>query len=251
MFIMHISPVYGSSTHVYFEPQIQTVTIDSTAIFIIKVDSVYDLKGYEVVLIFDGEAIEVVEVIFGDYFESFTLRFLTVDSLGWRVTVTEVLAGGGGISRKGDLFRIRMKGKFPSFSEITLSEVDLRNSLNEDIPTRRGSAYLTIGDPSVVEDGIGIDKGFAVYQNYPNPFNARTIIPVELAVPGNVTISIYTLTGQELPEYRRTVFSQAGTYTYEFNADILPSGIYYYRVEIVALLHKTRYEYTRPMVLTR
>jgi hypothetical protein len=77
---------------------------------------------------------------------------------------------------------------------------------------------------------INIPKEFCLSQNYPNPFNPTTTINYSIVKEGNVKLIVYNTLGSKvvtlLNEYK-----QAGNYSVNFNADDLPSGIYFYRLE--------------------
>lgn len=87
---------------------------------------------------------------------------------------------------------------------------------------------------SVVEatplTGDAVPTEYALYQNYPNPFNPTTNIRFDVAERGWVTLKVYNPIGQEVA----TVASgemNAGRYTVTFDANLLPSGMYLYRLE--------------------
>lgn len=65
--------------------------------------------------------------------------------------------------------------------------------------------------------------------NYPNPFNGSTCFLLEQAKPGPATLVVYNLLGQEVWKWSATV--STGTHRILFNADILPSGVYFYYLE--------------------
>lgn len=67
-------------------------------------------------------------------------------------------------------------------------------------------------------------------QNYPNPFNPTTQITYQLDNPSEVTLSIYSITGQKVGTLINGEFKQAGEYSVSFNASNLASGIYIYRL---------------------
>jgi hypothetical protein len=67
-------------------------------------------------------------------------------------------------------------------------------------------------------------------QNYPNPFNPSTMIRYGLPVQSNVKITVHTLLGNQLKVALDGV-QDAGTYTFDFSAEDLPSGIYFYRLQ--------------------
>lgn len=66
--------------------------------------------------------------------------------------------------------------------------------------------------------------------NYPNPFNPTTKIDYSLPVQGLVNIKIFDILGREVATLVNEV-KQAGSYTAEFNASNLNSGIYFYKIE--------------------
>ena len=75
-----------------------------------------------------------------------------------------------------------------------------------------------------------VPKTFALSQNYPNPFNPSTNINFSLEKPSNVTLAVYNILGQKVATLVNS-YMQAGSYTYQFNASKLASGIYIYRIE--------------------
>ena len=71
---------------------------------------------------------------------------------------------------------------------------------------------------------------FALFQNHPNPFNPVTTIAYELAEPGDVTLTIYTVTGQQVS----TLVSghqEVGHYEVRWNGNGFGDGIYLCRLE--------------------
>jgi hypothetical protein len=67
-------------------------------------------------------------------------------------------------------------------------------------------------------------------QNYPNPFNPTTTINFSIPKSGFVTIKVYDVLGREVT----TLVSQelsAGNYKQQWNANRMPSGIYFYRLQ--------------------
>ncbi len=70
---------------------------------------------------------------------------------------------------------------------------------------------------------------FALGQNYPNPFNPATRFSYELPEKAQVEITIYNINGQQV-ERPVNCLKPAGSYTVEFDARHLPSGIYLYKL---------------------
>lgn len=84
---------------------------------------------------------------------------------------------------------------------------------------------------SVSEDLSGKIFGYALHQNYPNPFNPSTNISFELTSAGEVTLSLYDVTGSKISEFYRGITS-AGKHTVGLNTTQLglSSGIYLVRL---------------------
>ena len=70
--------------------------------------------------------------------------------------------------------------------------------------------------------------GFIVSQNYPNPFNPVTNIDYQIPQNSEVTIEIFDLLGNIVDELVNEE-KPAGSYSIEFDASSLASGIYYYK----------------------
>ncbi len=81
----------------------------------------------------------------------------------------------------------------------------------------------------IVEVNIGTPEKFELSQNYPNPFNPSTTI--EYSIPKNsvqnVQLKIYDVLGREVATLVNGK-QEAGRYKVKFNANNLPSGIYFY-----------------------
>jgi hypothetical protein len=75
----------------------------------------------------------------------------------------------------------------------------------------------------------GVNK-FELSQNYPNPFNPTTTIRFNLPEAGNVKLTLFNILGQEIKTLVNEV-KEAGTYTINFNASELNSGMYIYKIE--------------------
>ncbi len=72
-------------------------------------------------------------------------------------------------------------------------------------------------------------------QNYPNPFNPTTTITYRIGVSGtslqHVRLSLFNIRGRFLRTLVNTN-QPAGTYRYVFNANNLPSGLYFYVLQV-------------------
>ena len=90
----------------------------------------------------------------------------------------------------------------------------------------------------VASEISNIAAAYSLSQNWPNPFNPRTKISWQLTVGSQATLKVFDILGREVAtlvnEYR-----QAGKYETEFNAETLPSGVYFYRLQ-AGLFVKTK-----------
>ncbi|MDR3610268.1 MAG: T9SS type A sorting domain-containing protein [Ignavibacteriaceae bacterium] len=71
---------------------------------------------------------------------------------------------------------------------------------------------------------------YKLQQNYPNPFNPSTTINYSLSREGHTKITIYNILGSKVAVLVNEN-KPAGIYSVQFNANALPSGIYFYRLE--------------------
>ncbi|WP_340103724.1 T9SS type A sorting domain-containing protein [Rhodohalobacter sp. 8-1] len=71
-------------------------------------------------------------------------------------------------------------------------------------------------------------RNFFLSSPYPNPFNPTTTISYQMEQPGQVTINLYTITGQLVKELLNT-YNTSGTYSFQLNGGNLSSGMYILR----------------------
>jgi len=89
-----------------------------------------------------------------------------------------------------------------------------------------GEAGQTIDAPANNE----IPSSYAVYQNYPNPFNPETSIKYDLPEENDVAITVFDLTGKQVATLVNT-HQAAGVHIAVWNARLMPSGVYLYRIK--------------------
>ncbi|MBI5477155.1 MAG: T9SS type A sorting domain-containing protein [Ignavibacteriales bacterium] len=70
---------------------------------------------------------------------------------------------------------------------------------------------------------------FRLEQNYPNPFNPNTNIKYRISKTEFVTLKVYDILGQEVATLVNDV-KQPGEYSVSWNAEGLPSGIYFCKI---------------------
>jgi len=98
--------------------------------------------------------------------------------------------------------------------------------------------------PVSVSDQDLVINNFKLEQNYPNPFNPSTVIRYTIAEKSNITLTVYNSIGRIISTLLNEVKPQ-GTFTIEFDASTLSSGIYYIRLQAGS------FNDTRKMVLLR
>jgi hypothetical protein len=99
---------------------------------------------------------------------------------------------------------------------------------------------------------VGIEKPdehnladrFILYQNYPNPFNPTTTIKFDLPKTSQVTLKVFNTLGEEVTILVSDRLS-AGSYSYEWDASNLASGVY------LCSLQTGSYITTRKMMLLK
>ncbi|MEQ9308002.1 MAG: T9SS type A sorting domain-containing protein [Balneolaceae bacterium] len=74
-------------------------------------------------------------------------------------------------------------------------------------------------------------KQFILNQNYPNPFNPSTTISFELTQNTKVNLYIFNILGQKVKEILSNQNLSLGIYSFLFEAESLPSGVYMYQLE--------------------
>jgi hypothetical protein len=89
-----------------------------------------------------------------------------------------------------------------------------------------------------------ISRSFHLSQNYPNPFNPSTTIEIDLPKTSRVSLKVFNILGEEVATLVSDRLS-AGSYSYDWDASNLASGVYLYR------LQAGEYIETRKMVLMR
>ncbi|NNE71973.1 MAG: DUF4331 family protein [Rhodothermales bacterium] len=121
------------------------------------------------------------------------------------------------------------------------NDVPLLSSFPYQAEPHRGYDYvkqLTAQSPGTVTStsvnsgflNIGVPDSYQLEQNYPNPFNPSTRIEYKATATGPLAIRVYDVQGR-LVETLVDGSHAAGTHSVEWNAEGLPSGAYFYRIE--------------------
>ena len=89
-----------------------------------------------------------------------------------------------------------------------------------------------------------IPNGYSLSQNYPNPFNPATTISFDIPTKETVRLVVYDQLGREVRELVNETLSP-GSYEYQFTANNIPSGLYYYTLQTGS------YSQTKKMLLVK
>jgi hypothetical protein len=109
------------------------------------------------------------------------------------------------------------------------------------------NALIFLGAVVSVDENVQefyLPDKFTLYQNYPNPFNPSTIIKYEIASESKVKLQVFDILGNEI-KILVNENQKAGSYSVDFHAGNLASGIYFYR------LTTENYTDAKPMVLIK
>ncbi|GBD87649.1 LVIVD repeat protein [bacterium BMS3Abin03] len=116
----------------------------------------------------------------------------------------------------------------------------------------RNAGFYILQNDFVV--GVNDEKNptpasFKLFQNYPNPFNPSTKIKFTIPNVGTslmkfVQLNVYDVLGNEVATLVNE-YKPAGEYEVEFNAENLPSGIYFYQLRAGSFIQ------TKKMILIK
>lgn len=101
---------------------------------------------------------------------------------------------------------------------------------SQEFPQVKYNSVFFFNNPLGIKNENGlIPDNYKLFQNFPNPFNPTTEIYYDVSKAGTVSITVYNSQGIEV----RTIINgthKRGSYKIIFNAENLPSGIYFYKL---------------------
>jgi hypothetical protein len=129
--------------------------------------------------------------------------------------------------------------------------VRLMQNATEHLASLWYSAHVDAGVLTPTSVGESTPQRLELSQNYPNPFNPTTEIGFRLPAGqagisdfGFVALKVFDLSGREVATLVNEV-KQPGTYTVQWNASKVASGVYFYRLQTGSFVQ------TRKMVIVR
>jgi hypothetical protein len=104
-----------------------------------------------------------------------------------------------------------------------------------------GNVSKEVPEEQIVE---ALPTKYGLEQNYPNPFNPATNIDYSIPEAGFVKLTVYDLVGREVLTLVNGT-QPAGTYTAVFDAENIPTGVYFYTLQTNGRL------FTKKMILMK
>ena len=96
----------------------------------------------------------------------------------------------------------------------------------------------------IIEVKLQLVEDYKLCQNYPNPFNPTTTISYTIPENGHVVLEVYNSLGQKVESLVNSTL-QAGIHNITWNAQNVPSGIYFYKIAV------NNFSQTNKMVLMK
>ena len=101
-----------------------------------------------------------------------------------------------------------------------------------ELTTKLAIASLITYAKLVNTSGIAENESFVnEVNNYPNPFNGTTHINFQISKSSNISLFIYDIYGNEVKRIKENEFMTSGSYSIEFDASEIASGIYFYQIK--------------------
>ncbi len=126
------------------------------------------------------------------------------------------------------ILTLNLKEKFMGTIELIATVTDDSSGFSSDSLTIVADNITGIKSREVASI-----NNYMLYQNYPNPFNPSTLIQYDVAFEGMVKLDVYNSLG-ELVTVLFNGIQKKGIYSINFNGSNLPSGVYYFSINISA-----------------
>jgi roadblock/LC7 domain-containing protein len=164
--------------------------------FPMEIDNTQSLAGGDIQIVYDSNVIQAFEVLPAQ-------GTIMANNISQNGVIKIAFAGSDRLTNK-TLANIKFKVVTNSVSAIKVKSIDLYGFDGNSIKT-------TYTDKRFLSWAVAPEKS-VLMQNYPNPFNPETWIPFQLKNDSQVTIQIYSASG-ELVRRLELGYKSAGVYT--------------------------------------
>jgi len=227
----------GTSAYAQFPlvslvPQSQQVMLDSSVTVRMHIDSVAWLHGYHVRISYDLALVKCRNIRSLQFFQTSSLFFPTIDTLHGTATADEAILGLGSQEGSGDIAELTFVGLSPGTAALAVAEISLRDTANNEIAVQTQGGSIQVEQPNAIVERVNRQWGEGVHV-FPNPCNPSATIRFVCREPGETTLSVYTLLGDEVFSSRD--FREPGDQFFIWDGrtnlgGIVPSGMYIIRV---------------------
>jgi len=206
-----------------------------------------------------------IEDLYGNSFEDTIVWAFLVPAADQLLIDEEADADGDSILNKDDNCPFSF-----NFNQYDLDNDGIGDKCDEDID---GDGVLNVVDNCMIDsnpfqedingDGIGdqcqdltaiqpakITEGFMLYENYPNPFSDFTSIKFKVPERSRVVVKIYNSSGSVIAILMDQV-TNTGEHEIMWKSKDFSNGLYFYSMEALSEINKSRYIKTRKMILFR
>ena len=114
-------------------------------------------------------------------------------------------------------------------NEAVAQSMKVFSSREDTVADKRPVLIVKYSGPNNITQQGSKPNEFFLHQNYPNPFNPATVIRYSIPASGHVSLKVFDILGNEIATLVDEV-KNAGTFTQEWNAAGVPSGLYFYRL---------------------
>lgn len=144
-----------------------------------------------------------------------------------------------------------LQEKSSGYIKIKFRPSETNQTYNGVLNIQNSDSAISVNLTGFSNSSVGISRisdnlpdNFRLFQNYPNPFNPTTTIRFDLPENVFVELKIFDLAGREISNILQHNLN-AGSYSVNWNASSVPSGIYIYR------LKAGKFTETRKMILIK
>jgi hypothetical protein len=167
---------------------------------------------------------------FGNYLDNFNVKISTTTPTVAAMTVS-VYANAFQPADSGWVqYKFNIGGLVPPGSNIYIGFREWVLDPNLDGASFSLDLVASTAQLTEVQNENITPNSYKLNQNYPNPFNPSTSIEFAVASKGFVSLKVFDILGKEVATLVNEV-KDAGTYSLNFNAAKLTSGVYFYRIQ--------------------